>query len=250
MTRRGKKRWVDLGGDEISRWGSWEWAEPPDPETYIDEFDAAMRPRFWEHLEEITARCAEILEGQGFPHPTRHVNYWRDGGWWYLDSPGAPDRAELMRALREDGRAWGGAFGWEYALGRSEPFSETWYAARVAKLIWLVSRDREASHTVQLARIMQIGSTMTDWRWRRGFKPSILTGRKQRKVLADHRGTANERRRQEVQARRGAISLMLGDTKLTGGALERYLQRRLEDEAGIAASLRTIRRDLSGLSSA
>lgn len=95
--------------------------------------------------------------------------------------------------------------------------------------------------------ILQIGMALQSWEWRRKFKPSILTGRKQRKVLADHRGTANAKRQHGTKARREAITRMLRDTSLTRGALEKHLQRRLEAEAGIAASFRTIRRDLKEL---
>jgi len=41
-------------------------------------------------------------------------------------------------------------------------------AARLADLVFMISLDREASDTNQLARIMQIGAVLTDWKWRGG----------------------------------------------------------------------------------
>ena len=80
--------------------------------------------------------------------------------------------------------------------------------------------------------------------------PVRKTGAKQRKTLASHRGTAHANQREGMEARRGAIATLLREMNrnLTGGALEKYLCKRLLDRFGIKASLRTIRRDLSEIS--
>jgi len=62
--------------------------------------------------------------------------------------------------------------------------------------------------------VLNIGILSAEWHWRRRFKPSILTGRKQRKVLSAHRGAANSTRQAAVAERRAAISHMMGQTSL------------------------------------
>jgi hypothetical protein len=77
--------------------------------------------------------------------------------------------------------------------------------------------------------------------------PVRKTGAKQRKVLADHRGTAHANQRERVEARQKAIASLLGETRLTGGVLERHLQEKLLDRFEIEASPRTIRRDVKAI---
>lgn len=245
-TREGK-RWVDLGGDEISRWGRWEHVEPPSFDESMAELSDALTPPFWRDIENIQAECKAILLRHNLPEPEKRLIYSEGGDWWYADAPDAPQMTTLREGSKTHGRKLGAAFGFVYALKHSAPFSDPWYAAQLSELAFLVSQDTEASDTNQLTRIMQIGVILKDWQWRNGFKPSILTGRKQRKVLAAHRGKANSARKATAMERRDAIASMVEQTKCKGGALEKYLKRRLEDECAIYASLRTIRRDLSEL---
>jgi hypothetical protein len=244
VTEKDGKRWVDLGGDEISRWGRWECVEPLTDEVFNAEPQDAFEPPFWRNLEALQHDCTEALLRLGHPDPCRTLVYRGDEEWWYVDDPDVPTREQLDSGLMH-GRKYGWTHGFEYALRRSEPFSDPWYAARLAELIFIVSRDRSASHQNQLQRILLIGSLVADWNWRRGFKPAILTGNKQRKVLATHRGAAIASKREGVEARRAAISELLRGTKLTGGALEGHLKRKLSEQFTIDASTRTIRRDLT-----
>lgn len=78
---------------------------------------------------------------------------------------------------------------------------------------------------------------------------ALTTGYKQRRILDGHRTRAVQKARAPAAARRDAVAMMLAETKLTGGALEEYLIRRLHDEHGIEASPRTIRRDVASLRS-
>jgi len=76
-------------------------------------------------------------------------------------------------------------------------------------------------------------------------RSAARTGRKQRKVLADHRETAHAKQRETVKARQDAIAILLSETRLTSGALENHLRKRLLERFAIKVSTRTIRRDLT-----
>jgi hypothetical protein len=91
---------------------------------------------------------------------------------------------------------------------------------------------------------MWLGRLLAEYEWRQAFKPSILTGRKQRRTLAAHRGAAHAKQRQAVQERRAAIETLLREA---GGALVEALRKRLRGQFGIEASPRTIRRDISSI---
>jgi predicted RNase H-like HicB family nuclease len=88
---------------------------------------------------------------------------------------------------------------------------------------------------------------MAEADWRLSFRPAILTGLKQRRTLEECRSKANDASKLAVEARREAISIMLEEAKLTKGALEQYIKKRLNNELEISVSIRTIRRDIEAI---
>lgn len=180
--------------------------------TWPDE-PAFMGPDdFWRALEETLADCDAVM--------LRH-------GW---------DRKAGNGRDFPDGRT-------------AEPFSELYYAGKIGFECWnLLTHHRPHNpNPVMLAQAVALGRLSAEHEWRQSFKPSIVTGRKQRKTLAAHRGTAHASQRKSMEVRREAIATLLREMNrpLTGGALEENLCKRLLERFGINASRRTIRRDLS-----
>ena len=180
--------------------------------THTEDFPLMGKDDFWHSLEETLADCDEIM--------LRH-------GW--------------------DRRAGNGR---NFPCGRTaEPFSELFYAGMIGESCWnfLTHHRPHDPNPVMLAQAVALGRLLAEHEWRQSFKPSIVTGRKQRKTLAAHRGTAHASQRERLETRREAIAILLREMNrpLTGGALEETLRKRLLDRFKIKASLRTIRRDLS-----
>lgn len=147
------------------------------------------------------------------------------------------------------------ALGWDRKAGNgrdfpgdrnAEPYSMLWYAGKIGLECWLLLKKREqTSHNVwTLREVLKLGMLLAEADWRLTYRPDILTGRKQRKTLKECRQRANAASKQAAEARRDAIRIILSETKLTGGALEKHLNRRLQAELGISVSDRTIRDDL------
>ena len=243
MNNKGGKRWIDLGGDEITRWGRWE-AEGEEFDLSPERIMSLLQSDFWSRIEAEAQQCDQILTQNGFPKSSQHIAYDGNGNWWDASDPASPKP--------EANTPGGWALGWAYAEKMSEPFSHVWYAACIAGEIYMIIDNRDSTDELHLGRICQIGALAADWKWRRNHKPAILMGRKQRKTLDDWRGTAIANQREGMMARREAIAILLREMNrpLTGGALEKYLCKRLLERFEIKASLRTIRRDLSEITRA
>ena len=224
------------------------WQQTAKIETAEQASEAAkesQRDIFWPQIEALADFCDKVLLENGFPRAAQLVRHDGAGKWWLHppDAPKNPPTGETWKFTR------GNALAQEFAAD----FSDSWYAGRLGlkcRLALEHFRKGDSGKPFLFNMIFEIASLRTDWRWRRGNKPSILTGRKQRKTLAAHRGTAHAKQREEIEARRDAISNLLHESKrnISGGALERYLEKRLLERFAIKASLRTIRRDLAELS--
>jgi hypothetical protein len=222
---------------EAARIENSEQASAAARETQIDNF--------WPFIEELANRCDSVLQEHGFPPAAEVVRHDGTGKWWRhpIDAPKRPPTGETWKVTR----------GHTLADEHSDDFSDAWYAGRIglkSRLALEHFRKGDAGEHHLFSLIFEIATLRTDWQWRRVNKPSILTGRKQRKTLADHRDTANEKQREGMLARREAIATLRGEMSrnLTGGALEKSLQKRLREGYGINASTRTIRRDLLEIS--
>ena len=182
--------------------------------TWNDKISFFAEGDFWRDLEAILANCDEIM--------LRH-------SW--------DRKAGSGRDFPSDRTA--------------ELFSELWYAGKIGFECWnLLTWHREhGPNEIALSNTLYLGKLLTEAEWRGSFKPSIITGMKQRKSLAECRSNANNASKLLVEARRDAILTMLEDTILTHGALEKYLEKRLLNELDINASCRTIRRDIKAIKS-
>lgn len=240
MKIRDGRKWVDEGGDELHRWGSWEPIEKQSEEEEIAELMAAMNPPFWSDMEKIQSECDTILAENGFPRSADHIIYVTEESWWLSSDTTKPSFQELLKA----GKGANSARGYAFAKKRTEPLSDPWFAALIGGMIYMISLRKDSWNETQLDRVFQIGVALEKWRMRHYFKPAILTGKKQRKTLDAYRVKAIAEKRTVVSQRREAIAEILPTTRLQGGALEKYLLRKLETEFGIRASDRTVRRDL------
>ena len=241
MTDKLEWKKVKVAEDELSEL----WQQTAKIETSEQLAEAAtqsQRDIFWPQIEALADSCDEVLLENGFPPAAQLVRHDGAGKWWFHppDAPENPPPGETWNFTR------GNTFAQEFAAG----FSDPWYAGRIGlkcRLALEHFRKGDSGKPFLFNMIFEIASLRTDWRWRRGNKPSILTGRKQRKTLATHRGTAHAKQRKGVKERREAIATLLREMNrpLTGGALEQHLCKRLLDRFEIDAKPRTIRRDLS-----
>lgn len=208
-----------------------------------DEAAIAMQAdNFWPMIERLAARCDAILEDNGFPLAKEWVRHDGEGKWWRQ----LPDESKKLEPGEKRMSDWGANF----TQAHTADFSNSWYAARIGWECGLALEHHCKGDTGKpflFMMVFKIASLRTDWLWRSGQKPSILTGRKTRKILSDHRGTAHANQRLQVEVRRKEIAKMLPGTKLKGGALSELLRRQLKRDANITVSLRTIRTDLKEL---
>lgn len=234
---RNGARWIDEGGDELQRLGHWERSE--------DErlSDSGRRKKlfrsslFWTDMERLADECNEELRRAGFPEFDKSVRF-NAMGQWCCETPGDTDVPWNVPTFH------GASLGAYFAEQHAESFSDAWYAAKIGKHISMINDDRSASHGFHFARIFNIGVLVTEWNWRTSFKPAILTGIRQREALGQRRSYANEKAAAAKEARQEAVLKLLPLTGCEGGALEKFLVRRLCEDHGIIASRRTIRRDL------
>ena len=208
-----------------------------------DEAAIAMQAdNFWPMIERLAARCDAILEDSGFPLAKEWVRHDGEGKWWRQ----LPDESKKLEPGEKRMSDWGANF----TQAHTADFSNSWYAARIGWECGLALEHHCKGDTGKpflFMMVFEIASLHTDWRWRSGQKPSILTGKKQRKTLSKARETVNAKSNLIAATRCNAIAAMLRNTHLEGGALVKYLQRRLEQEADTNVSDRTIRRDLKNL---
>ena len=238
-----KPKWQKemVAEDEIST--LWKkTARPENSQQFVEAVTESQSDEFWKRIEALACECDEILRQQGFPDAAEMVLHDGAGNWWR--------RSEDTPAKPAAGERWLFTSGSAIAQEFAPDFSDPWYAGRLGKQCRDALKHRgqpNASTPFLLAKVWAIATLNTDWIWRGAQKPSITTGNKQRKVLAEHRGAANSSKREAVEARRTAITGLIDETRLTGGALEAHLQKKLQEFFEIEASLRTIRRDLKEL---
>lgn len=133
----------------------------------------------------------------------------------------------------------------------AEPFSELWYAGKIGFECWnLLNWHRvHGPNEIALSQAMYLGRLLSEAEWRAAFRTSILTGKVQRNTLNEHRGTAIKNAQDKAEARRRLVAGLMCETKLTRGALVKWLRRKLEERHGISVSERTLRSDRVALQS-
>lgn len=221
------------------------WENRRTLETADDLAAAALdsqKDHFWPFILELAELCDSILERNGFPKAAQSVRHDGNGNWWShpADAPSHPQKGET----------WKITLGKNIAQEYAPDFSDVWYAGQVGlecRLAHAHFRKGDAGEPFLLSRVFQIATWRSEWNWRRRFKPAIITGRKQRKVLNEHRQKSHATNQSKMNKRQTIIAELKKDTKLTGGALEKYLKHHLFSMHGIQAEPRTIRRDLASL---
>ena len=181
--------------------------------VWRDDFSLFQEGSFWHDLEIILGNCDKVMLRHGWD---RHAGNGRN-------FPG--DRT-------------------------AEPFSELWYAGKIGFECWnLFSWHRvHGPNEIALSDAMRLGQLLAEAEWRAAFKPAIVTGKAQRKTLSEHREKAIKSAQDNASARRALVAEIMGETSLTGGALDKWLQRNLEERHEITVSTRTIRSDKKALS--
>lgn len=131
----------------------------------------------------------------------------------------------------------------------AEPFSQLWYAGKIGFECWnlLNWHRKNGPNEIALAQSLYLGRLLTEAEWRAAFKPSIVTGASQRRHLRELRDAKNRNAKAGVAKRRNAIAGMIDETRLTGGALDKWLRKQLLERHGLAVSERTIRTDRKAL---
>jgi hypothetical protein len=179
--------------------------------TWSNEISLFAEGDFWRDLEIILVNCDEIMLRHG----------WNRKAGNGRDFPG--DRT-------------------------AEPFSELWYAGKIGFECWnLLTWHREhGPNEIALSQALYLGRLLTEAEWRTAFKPFIGTGKKQRRALSGLRDTKNRAAKQRVAQRRALITSLLSEAgRRSGGALEKWLVKKLEEEHHIIIGVRTVRGDLA-----
>lgn len=126
-----------------------------------------------------------------------------------------------------------------------EEQSDDWLAVK-CYLSWL-----EACHALTdgasalfvAERMFVAGATAREFELSvRNRKHSTL-GRKQNRHLSELRQSKNRRAKNDVEARRKIIAVLLKETRLSGGALDAWLVKQLAAQHGISVKARTVRAD-------
>jgi len=131
----------------------------------------------------------------------------------------------------------------------AEAFSELWYAGQIGFLCWnlLVHHRERTLNEVALAKILKLGLLLAEFELREAFKPSIVTGTKNRRYLSGLRNEQNEKMKLEVKKRRSLVAELLKQTKLTGGARDKWLIKKLVKLGYREFCPRTIRKDVKAI---
>jgi hypothetical protein len=181
--------------------------------TWSNEISLFAEGDFWRDLEIILVNCDEIM--------LRH-------GW--------NRKAGNGRDFPSDRTA--------------EPFSKLWYAGKIGFECWnLLTWHREKGpNEIALSQALNLGRLLTEAEWRTAFKPSIVTGKKQRRALSELRTTQNLAAKKSVAHRRALITSLLSEAgRRSGGALTKWLVEKLAEEHKIYIGERTVRGDLAAI---
>ena len=174
--------------------------------------DTSRTKDFWLKLEEILSHCEEAMLAHGWDRKAGNGR----------DFPG--DRTAAA-------------------------FSELWYAGHIGFLCWnLLTHHRErAIDQVALGKVLRLGNLLAQAEFREAFKPATVRGLNQGKNLINQREMQNEKKKREATTRRSAVKKLLKETRLTGGAREDWLIKKLTEGGYGTFSSRTIRYDIKAV---
>lgn len=209
-----------------------------------EDIDAALSDRgridFPGQMRQMAEDCDDILTKSGWPRTLQPILHDAHGNW-----------REFSGNLRDASGGWRLTRGALFVQELTRDFSNAWYAARIGFKIRLLLEHIEKPDIDPSGinvMVWEIATLWADLRWRGLHKNQIVTGRKQRESLKSRRDQQNLRKKNEVQERRVLVGELALETKLKGGALDRWLVAELAKRYGISVSDRTIRADRRALS--
>lgn len=199
----------------------------------------SQQDHFWPIIEKIADFCNETLEKHRFPRASESVRHDGEGNWWRHPDDSPP--------MAPKGQTWKLILGKDFVTSEAPGFSDPWYAAEIGFLCHRAlyhHKKGDDGAPFLFSLIARISDLRADWRWRKKHKPSILTGRKQRKTLDIHRDSAITKSQAKVKERRIRVAEYMAQTKLQKGALENHLIEKLSADSFKDVSRRTVRRDI------
>lgn len=193
---------------------------------------------FWPMLASMADRCDGFIERNGYPFGIAMVQHDGNGNWQSPDRSSTESPVTLQMAYL-------------FTLDHAADFSKLWFAAQIALDIREAQelRKRDAADFHILWKVFGIGRYVQSHCFREAHKRDALRGKKTGKNLRETREAENERKKTGVENRRTSIEIFLAETQLSGGALEKYLTKRLNAQ-GTGISARTLRRDLAAIRNA
>jgi hypothetical protein len=179
---------------------------------------------------------------------SNEISFFKEGDFWQYLETILLNCDEIMLTHGWDRKAGNGR---DFPNDRTaEPFSELWYAGKIGFECWnmLTWHREKGPNEVTLSQTLYLGRLLAEAEWRTAFKPSIVTGKKQRRALSELRDTQNRAATQGVADRRALITSLLSEAgQRKGGALENWLVERLAEEHNIIIRIRSVRDDLKFL---
>lgn len=181
---------------------------------------ASQADSFWPFIEELANRCDEILQESGFPPSAAMVRHDGAGKWWFHPS-------DATKHIPK-GETWKFTLGQSLAQEFADDFSDAWYAGRIGfkcRIALEHFRKGDAGEPFLFSMLFEIATLRTDWRWRRGNKPSIITGREVRKGSKLGGEMRSKKFAPETEKRLAEIRRLLGQGHTLRGAADALARR-------------------------
>lgn len=237
MTTRKKLKVTvsNIGGDEITRLLKRTY-EGDQTEVWRWFAELHASDGFESFITELVSACDAVLMSNGWPKSDSSLLFSKSGNWqeWTPESKVQWNRKLHRRVVRTT----------KFVKEESTPFSPIWYAADIAEKCHAVKSPTEPDSSVRSLRLIALGMQLQDWSWRSREKQAIVTGRKQRRYLAQTRDSSNRNRQNNVEIRRRLVAKIANQSSRSKGALAEYVREVLATEHNCDVALRTVRRDL------
>lgn len=237
MTSRKKLKVTvsDIGGDEITRLLKRTY-EGDQTEVWQWFAELHASDSFESFIAELVGACDAVLMSNGWPRSDTSLLFSKSGDWqeWTPESE-VEWNTKLHRGVVRTTK---------FVKQQSTPFSLVWYAADIAEKCHEVSCPNELDSSKRSLRLIALGMQLQDWSWRSKEKPAIVTGRKQRRYLAETRDNSNRNRQNNVEIRRRLVAKIAAKSGRSKGALAEYVRQVLATKHNCDVALRTVRRDL------
>lgn len=222
---KGKPKNSDKSAPAAKRFNRGERGTYPLDKAFTPKPEGVVEVLGRDELQTLTVTWRSLDEWQGF----RENDFWND-----------------IETILENCDAVMLRHGWNRHEGNgrnfphdrtAEPFSELWYAGKIGAECWNLLNHFRAHglNEIALSNAMYLGRLLCEAEWRAAFKPSIVTGKAQRKTLSEHREKAIKGAKDKVAARRTLVAQLMLETERKGGALDKWLRRELQERHGIRA---------------